>query len=144
LGEKLRGTSKLAYEQIKAEGLLSKLRFLVYESIVLNGPATSKEVTKLYLPSLERDTVSPRMVELEALGVIRAAGERPCRVSGRMAVEWAATENLPEGKIQRVSNKEKIRRLVLLLERCRSALYVGGFGQNPLIREIDEEVKTCS
>lgn len=89
----IRQTSIDVYTKIKAEGLLSRMRWRVYEALYLNGPLTGKELDQL----LGTDSAHKRLSELKALGVIADSGEsvRPCRVSGENVIEWDVTANLP-------------------------------------------------
>lgn len=89
----IRQTSIDVYTKIKAEGLLSRMRWRVYEALYLNGPLTGKELDQL----LGTDSAHKRLSELKALGVIEDSGEkvRACRVSGENVIEWDVTSNLP-------------------------------------------------
>lgn len=89
----IRQTSIDVYTKIKSEGLLSRMRWLAYEALYLNGPLTGKELDQL----LGTDSAHKRLSELKTLGVIDDSGERirACRISGENVIEWDVTTNLP-------------------------------------------------
>jgi hypothetical protein len=90
----VRKTSIEVYHKIKAEGLLSKMRFAVYEELFLRGPMTGKELDK----ALGTDSAHKRLSELKALGVVEDSEPRTrsCEVSGENVVEWDVTGRLPD------------------------------------------------
>jgi hypothetical protein len=93
---KTRQTSIECYNQIKQEGLLSKMRFKVYESILKNAPCTSAEVLSTLLSKNSAITSSrARFTELRELGVIYEVQNRKCTITGRTAIEWDLTDRLP-------------------------------------------------
>ena len=90
---KTRQTSIDCYNEIKANGLLSKRRMEVYEAIFKNAPCTTNEALKdIYSGS---HGVGSRTTELRDSGVIYETRERPCRVTGRNVIEWDLTDRLP-------------------------------------------------
>jgi hypothetical protein len=101
-----RQTSIDCYNQIKAEGLLSKRRLEVYEAIFKNAPCTSNEALKdIYSGS---HGVGSRTTELRDLGVIYEKGIKKCSVTGRNVIEWDLTDNLPINK-KVITNTKKDR-----------------------------------
>jgi hypothetical protein len=104
-----RQTSIECYNQIKAEGLLSKQRLAVYSSLLQMGkPSTAREVYSTMDVAKQEAT---RFTELRNLGVIYEVGNRKCSVTGRTAIEWDLTDRLPveieisyNTKKQRVAN----------------------------------------
>ena len=108
-----RQTSIDCYHQIKAEGLLSKMRMMYFEAVYENSPCTGAEAFdaieragKLTKKSsrLERT----RFTELRDMGVIKEVGTRPCKISGRNALVFDLTDNLPT-KLEPVSTKKQRR-----------------------------------
>jgi len=99
---KTRKTSIDCYNKIKQEGLLSKRRLQVYESVLTNAPCTASEV---FNKKNLKTNQSGRFTELRDLGVIYEKGERLCSVTGRNVIEWDLTDRLPI-KIKK-SNKTK-------------------------------------
>ena len=96
---KMRKTSIDCYNQIKQEGLLSKMRFKVYEAILKNAPCTSAEVLSTLLSKNSAITSSrARFTELRELGVIYEVQNRKCNITGRTSIEWDLTDNLPVNK----------------------------------------------
>lgn len=93
----MRATSLQAYHQIRDEGLLSKTRFAVYEVLVLNGPLTMAQIHKVLSGSrsVSGGTYTSRLSELREMGVIQVAKRITCPVTGRRAILWEATGDLP-------------------------------------------------
>jgi hypothetical protein len=109
---KTRQTSIDCYNQIKEEGLLSNMRFRVYEAILRKAPCTSAEVLSTMLSKNSAITSSrARFTELRELGVIYEVQNRKCTITGRTSIEWDLTDRLPinikktnKTKKQRVSD----------------------------------------
>jgi len=97
-----RQTSIDCYNKIKQEGLLSKRRLQVYESIFNYAPCTASEV---FNEKNLKTNQSGRFTELRDLGVIYEKGERLCSVTGRNVIEWDLTDRLPVNV--KKSNKTK-------------------------------------
>lgn len=97
----MRPTQVSAFQRIKDGGLLSRLRFLVYETIYqLQKPGrgvTSGELDRHITRKKATWTrsASPRLVELVRLGVIEEMGERKCSVTGQTVIEYQTTGSLP-------------------------------------------------
>lgn len=107
---KTRQTSIDCYNQIKQEGLLSKMRFKVYESILNNSPCTSAEALSTMLSKNSAITSSrARFTELRELGVIYEVKNRKCTITGRTSIEWDLTDRLPENV--KNTNKTKKQRI---------------------------------
>ena len=87
------------YRKIEAEGLLSKLQWEVYSTVFHHGPMTSGECFSMLAGRKSR--ASPliqmwaRFTELQDMGVLRELGTRPCKVTGRVAIEWDVSGKLP-------------------------------------------------
>tara|TARA_R100000544_G_C2222939_1_gene58703 strand:+ start:1042 stop:1464 length:423 start_codon:yes stop_codon:yes gene_type:complete len=93
-----RQTSIDCFNQIKKEGLLSKMRFHVYESIFLKSKQTAGELSEfLNLTGIKirHGSVNGRLTELRDLGVIYEKDVRACKVTGRNVIEWDLTDRLP-------------------------------------------------
>ncbi len=100
-----RQTSIDCYNQIKAQGVLSKRRLEVYEAIFKNAPCTTNEALKdIYSGS---HGVGSRTSELRDLGVIYEKGIRKCNVTGRNVIEWDLTNKLPI-KISIITKQDRI------------------------------------
>lgn len=92
-----RQTSIDCFNQIKAEGLLSKQRLEVYFALLKMGkPSTTREVyATMNVPKQE----ATRFTELRNLGVIYEVKNRKCSITGRTAIEWDLTDKLPTNLI---------------------------------------------
>lgn len=108
-----RDTSIEIYRRIKEEGLLSKLRFDVYEVIFQHGPLTQMEAWQYFdKKHIQLRSVTPRFSELLERDVIGITRERPCKITGNLAIEWDVTNRLPVPVIKhkRPSYKELLLR----------------------------------
>lgn len=120
-----RRTSAEAYRHIAEEGLLSKMRFRVYEALYnvnlrTREPCTAQELASTF-PASDRNSsvglnLHARLGELRARKVVAECGERKCRVTGRNAILWHVTDSLPvtpdkSDRITRRELEEEVRRL---------------------------------
>jgi len=91
-----RKTSKTVYDQIKNNGLLSKLRWKVYDYVYNNGPCTAKDVTSALLEGDQSSGVyNTRLSELSRMGTIKEIGITKCQRTGRKVILWDVTDKLP-------------------------------------------------
>jgi len=115
-------TSRNAYARIKAEGLLSKMQFLVYEYVhAACRPCTGAEL-EVYLREVHGGLrhYHQRLSELERVGVIEKVGERKCSVTGFVAYEWAVTGRVPRKEgVERVGWKARALEAERLLEAVK-------------------------
>lgn len=89
---RIKRTSQLAYEGLVASGQLKGKCMRVLNALVENGPATSGEVLNAYISGATNvNAWRGRFTELQARGLIRQIGERPCKISGRLCIVWAPT-----------------------------------------------------
>ena len=102
-----RQTSIDCYNEIKEQGLLSKMRFEVYSALLSIGkPSTTREVYET-MNVLKQEAT--RFTELRNLGVIYEVQNRKCTITGRTSIEWWLTDRLPV-KIKK-SNKTKKQKI---------------------------------
>ena len=101
---KTRQTSIDCYNQIKSEGLLSKRRLQVYESIFNYAPCTASEV---FNDKNLKTNQSGRFTELRDLGVIYEKGEKKCSITGRNVIEWDLTDRLPVNVKKTIKTKKQ-------------------------------------
>lgn len=106
-----RQTSIDCYNQIKAEGLLSKQRLAVYSSLLRMGkPSTVREVYSTMNVDKQEAT---RFTELRNLGVIYEVRNRKCNITGRTSIEWDLTDKLPtEIKISTNTKKHRVNNAI--------------------------------
>ena len=105
-----RQTSIDCYNEIKANGLLSKTRLQVYLAILKNAPCSSGEAFATMTTKENQISQSrARFTELRELGVIYEKGEKQCSITGRNVIEWDLTDRLPINI--KNSNKTKKQRL---------------------------------
>jgi hypothetical protein len=92
---KARQTSIDCFNQIKAQGLLSKRRMEVYTKLLTIAPCTASELQKsMDYNNGGRDCMK-RLSELRDLGTIYEKKERKCNVTGKIVIEWDLTDKLP-------------------------------------------------
>lgn len=109
----IRQTSIDCYNNIKANGLLSKRRLEVLETILQSAPCTSSEAIRNAKVTFGVFGVSSRFTELRDLGVIYEKGIKKCTVTGRNVIEWDLTDKLPlKEKAPVVSKKQKIEEIL--------------------------------
>ena len=101
-----RQTSIDCYNKIKAQGLLSKRRFEVYEKLLTIAPCTASELQKsMDYNNGGRDCMK-RLSELRDLGTIYEKRERKCNVTGKIVIEWDLTDKLPIKPAKLVTAKQ--------------------------------------
>ena len=105
-----RDTSIQVYHQIRAEGLLSKMRLKVYEHLFNHGPLTRSELdSQLKGPAEVNPSYHKRLSELERQGVIRTVGRKACSITGREVELWDVTANLPVAFVREQTNEQLFR-----------------------------------
>lgn len=110
----MRHTSIDAYNHIKDCGLLSRTRWLVYETLFQKGPCTARELDKwLATPGDTKTSYHKRLSELERMGVVQTVGERPCSMTGVNATLWDVTDRLPIKYEKKMPMYQKYRALVV-------------------------------
>lgn len=87
----MKQTSIDAYNTIKENGLLSKMRMEVYDCLHAWGDMTGRELNR----HLGGVSFHKRLSELQNLGVIETDGERPCDVTGQVSTVWRVNGCLP-------------------------------------------------
>jgi hypothetical protein len=100
-------TSIDTYNQIKAEGLLSKMRLKVLSKLVLIAPATASELADFIGYENGGRKAHSRLSELKDLGVIYEKCTRKCRITGRNVIEWDLTNRLPKALSQNKKPKQE-------------------------------------
>ncbi len=114
-----RDTSIEAFRQIQAEGLLSSMRFAVYQALYYSGPLTGAELDEKLRGHLgNRGHYHKRLPELRDCGVVSEKGERTCRITGRNVIEWDVTKHLPAdtNHARKRSEKDMLKRRIKELE----------------------------
>ena len=99
-----RRTSLEAWRAINQNGLLSKRRLEVYNVVFDFGPLTSAEAFRILNQNKPMGAITSsraRFTELRDAGVFYEVRERFCNATGRLAIEWDVTENLPIKKKKR-------------------------------------------
>jgi hypothetical protein len=109
-----RSTSIQAYNKIKQDGLLSKLRFEVYNYVYHNGPCTAKhifkELSKVVVargqPQPNSGVYTTRCSELRDLGVMFEVKKITCPDSNHTVILWDVTPSLPTPVVKKTTRKQ--------------------------------------
>ena len=104
-----RATSINCYNQIKKEGLLSKLRLRTLNAMLYSAPCTAGELQNY----IDQNQIQVKhawklLSQLRDLGVVYEKSERKCKVTDRLVIEWDLTDKLPI-KPTTTSNTKKQR-----------------------------------
>ena len=91
-----RQTSINCYNQIKAQGLLSKLRLATHYAMLYASPCTAGELQSY----IDKNGIKVKhawklLSQLRDLGVVYEMNERKCNITGRVVIEWELTDKLP-------------------------------------------------
>ena len=91
-----RQTSIDCYNQIKAQGLLSKLRLATHYAMLYASPCTAGELQSY----IDKNGIKVKhawklLSQLRDLGVVYEMNERKCNITGRVVIEWELTDKLP-------------------------------------------------
>ena len=131
----VRDTSIEVYQQIRDEGLLSKVRFSVYSCVFKFGPITQGEVKKKL--NMDSNTATPRFAELKTQGVITEVGKRPCKITGRTVYEWDVTNKLPKPLPKKKTKDQIIEELRSTIKKAQNyCMTKKGFN---LLKEIRDK-----
>lgn len=119
----VRLTSKDCYDKMNKGKLLSGERLRVYNALYhLKKPSTSREIfAKMNLARPQQ----ARVTELVKLGVVCEKGTRKCSVTGMTVIQYALTNELPKLIPKRLSVKEKINRLNIMLDKVSYLAPIG-------------------
>jgi hypothetical protein len=93
--DRVRHTSIDAYNAIQANGILTGLRWEVYDLLYKHGPLTQGEVAQRSSRKHNPHSISPRFAELERAGAIRVVGTRRCVVTFVQCHVWDVTSDVP-------------------------------------------------
>lgn len=110
-----RSTSIEAWRKLKRDGKRQGLQEQVVEALKQAGePLTSHEIADA-LHIVQRDSISPRMIELRRQGLIVEVARRKCRITGHKKIVW---DIAPEGTIAPIE-RAKRKYLIELLGTAR-------------------------
>lgn len=126
----VRDTSLETYKSIQDSGVLSARRLEVYKALMDSGPSTASELwERMGKRSSQHNPVSPRLNELREMGAICEAEQRDCLITGRLAIVWEVTGRMPEKLEKRITSKQRISFLEIVLEDAKAvAGFVGKTG----------------
>ena len=104
-----RQTSIDCYNQIKSEGLLSKLRLRTLNAMLYSAPCTAGELQSY----IDKNQIQVKhawklLSQLRDLKVVYEKDERKCNITGRVVIEWDLTDKLPI-KLTTLPNTKKQR-----------------------------------
>ena len=117
-----RHTSKKAYEEVLKSGRVETQKETVYNLLKEYGPATQREIEKLYHQITGKESlVRRRFSELEKEGKIKATKEVTCSVSQMSAFAWEADPKNRLISIKPESKHQRIKDLEAVIERVSKA-----------------------
>lgn len=106
-----RATSLQAYAEIKEEGLLSKMRFYVYDMIYRHQPVNISQLIEIAKDDgtqiINTGSISGRISELVDRGVIEEDHTAPCPMTGRNTVFWKITPRIPKEPKRKLTAYER-------------------------------------
>lgn len=105
-----RETSLMAYRKLMSTGTLNQLETQVVLAVIEHAPITTGELWKWCFPDRQRSSISSRVAELKAAGILRELGTAKCRVTHETAylIEYSNKETKP--KVEKV---DKIAEAIL-------------------------------
>jgi hypothetical protein len=115
-----RETSAECYREIVENGLVSKKRLEVYQIVYKSGPMTSAEVYLELTQGRRVNAISQsraRFTELRQMDLLQEKGTKKCSVTGKTAILWDVTANMPR-KLQ-ATGKTKQKKKEEALESLR-------------------------
>lgn len=112
-----RQTSIDAYNKIKNDGLLTRLRWEVYKVLYEHGPLTANELAVRYFSSLQYQSVSSRFSELRDMGVVQELGKKKDDYTKMSVILWDVTDQIPSKLIKKESKSSKKIKEAVLKER---------------------------
>ena len=83
-----RSTSALTYTDLETRGVLKGQRYEVLQAFYRYGPGTAAEILKSAGLDANRNLTRARVSELSNAGRLVKVGERLCKVTGKLAIEW--------------------------------------------------------
>ena len=98
-----RQTSIEAYRTIKANGMLSQMRWQVYDHVFNNGPTTSRRTWKAVNSKASTGSVSTRFSELMDMDLFRIVGTCKDEETGMAVLLWDVTDKLPKKITKKLS-----------------------------------------
>ena len=118
----IRQTSIEAYNRIKQNGLLSRRRFEVYDSLYSFGPVTANELfsnMKLKNKTLNQSNtnVRARLNELRELGTAQELGKKICSITKQNVIIWDVTSEVPIKVEKKLTNSQIIKALAALVKK---------------------------
>jgi DNA-binding MarR family transcriptional regulator len=79
-------TSLVSWNEINLAGVVGKQQAIIFTAIKQLNEATNKEIAAY--TKLEINSVTPRVYELRAKGLVTRCNKRSCNISGRTANSW--------------------------------------------------------
>ena len=108
----IRETSREAYRQLVESGVLRGKQAAILWLVVTHGPGTAAEILHRSSHDGNRNLARARFTELAAKGLISEVDRRQCRITGRVALVWEATDRTKplDARKARISKLETLAR----------------------------------
>ena len=150
----MRQTSINIYNEVKASGLLSKMRLRVFEILCRNNYNTNDGLTAHEMRWVAENVyhmknsehLPKRLSELERQGVVEVTGARKCRRTGNNASVWSITGRQAQPLDKQLTPKEQrqqdavglLRNLWALLETSGCFSHLSESGEAIIIKRFEE------
>jgi hypothetical protein len=90
----MRRTSIECYNKIRDNGLLSRVRWKIYDCLYKYGPLTTRQVYKR-LGITDIGNISSGLAAMRTRGCVDEEGEVVCEETGHTVILWDVTNRLP-------------------------------------------------
>ena len=138
----IRQTSIDCYNQIKAQGLLSKLRLKTYNAMLNVVPCTAGELQDY----IDKNKIQVKhswklLSQLRDLKVIYEKNERKCKITGRNVIEWDLTDNLPINvKVNANTKKQRVETALDYLNQLYKKKTTSSFDDWRILSELIKKI----
>ena len=118
-------TGLAAYNYLRDNDVLSRLRWVVYDCLFHHGPMTRNELdAHLRGSSAINPSYSRRLVELERMGMAKRTHVRACGYTGHLCDAWEVTNRIEPLVPKKSTTKgEKIAACYALFEEMEEQLH---------------------
>ena len=138
----IRQSSINCYNQIKAEGLLSKLRLRTLNAMLYSAPCTAQELQDY----IDKNKIQVKhswklLSQLRDLKVIYEKNERKCKITGRNVIEWDLTDNLPINvKVNANTKKQRVETALDYLNQLYKKKTTSSFDDWRMLSELIKKI----
>lgn len=110
----MRKTSIESYQELVDSGRLKGVQAEIVRVLAEQGVAMSAGEVASRLRSYQLDSVRPRFAELAKAGIVREAGERKCKVTGKQVIVW----EFANGVEPVIKTQEELQEILEIWRQC--------------------------